>query len=199
MAKKATTGIVIDDAELKDELVPVSFASSEVSEDEPAIEVPVNEKSLDNKPLINCLRNVRVIVRRIPKNHGMVTDPRHVYSNGMAEDAVRFFTVPVLRSGAFVNVLTANEKNYLEYVMGLPINALSIYKKTDNYWSNRLVRLRKQDNYFDLSVPEEYINYKILLANKDYIAPSLEEYERQPLETYEYYIGECIQESKSYL
>lgn len=190
MAKKATTGIVIDDAELKDELVPLNSDRNEVSESEPEFVAPVNEKSLDNKPLINCLRNVRIIVRRIPKNHGMVTDPRHVYSNGMAEDAVRFFTVPVLRSGAFVNVLTANEKNYLEYVMGLPVNALSIYKKQDNYWSNRMVRLRKQDNYFDLSVPEEYINYKILLANKDYIAPSFEEYERQPLETYEYYIVE---------
>lgn len=187
MAKKATTGIVIDDEALKDDLVPLELPSKEVSKPE---EMPVKEDSPSNKPLINCLRNTRVIVRRIPKNHGLVTDPRHIYSNGMAEDANRYFTVPVLRSGAMVNVLTANEKNYLEYIMGLPTNALSVYRKEDNYWSNRMVRLRKQDNYLDLSVPEDYIKYKILLANKDYIAPSYEDYERRPLETYEYYIVE---------
>ena len=154
MAKKATTGIVIDDEALKDELVPLEIPSKEVSK---PVETPVKEDSPNSKPLINCLRNTRVIVRRIPKNHGLVTDPRHLYSNGMAEDANRYFTVPVLRSGAMVNVLTANEKNYLEYIMGLPTNALSVYRKEDNYWSNRMVRLRKQDNYLDLSIPEDYI------------------------------------------
>lgn len=188
MARKANSEIIIDDSELKDTLVPLDMSSEEVRE--PVEEVPVNEKSLESKPLINCLRKTRIIVRRIPKNHGLVTDPRHIYSNGMAEDANRYFTVPVLRSGTFVNVLTTNEKNYLEYIMGLPANALSVHRKVDNFWSNRLVRLRKQDNYFDLSIPEEYINYKILLANKDRIAPSLEVYEKYPLETYEYYIIE---------
>lgn len=190
MAKKATTGIVLDESALKDELVPLRQEEpSEVSE--AAEEVPAaKEISADGKPLINCLRKTRVIVRRIPKNHGLVTDPRHVYSNGMAEDAVRFFTVPILKNGGLANVLTTNEKNYLEYVLGLPANGLSIYRKNDNYWFNRMVKLRKQDNYFDLSVPEEYINYKILLANKDTIAPSLEDYEREPKETYEYYVVE---------
>lgn len=197
MAKKATTGIVLDEAALKDELVPLdTIQPSEVSAE--TEEMPAaKEISADGKPLINCLRKTRVIVRRIPRNRGLVTDPRHVYSNGMAEDAVRFFTVPVLKSGALVNVLTANEKNYLEYILGLPVNGLSIYRKTDNYWFNRMVKLKKQDNYLDLSVPEEYINYKILLANKDYIAPSLEEYEKEPKETYEYYIVEEGSASKS--
>ena len=196
MAKKATTGIVLDDEALKDELVPFEPAQpSEVVEE--AENPAAKELSGESKPLINCLRKVRVIVRRIPKNHGLVTDPRHVYSNGMAEDAVRFFTVPVLKNGGLANVLTTNEKNYLEYVLGLPINGLSIYRKKDNYWFNRMVKLRKQDNYFDLSIPEEYINYKILLANKDYIAPSLEAYEKEPKETYEYYIVEEGSASKA--
>ena len=198
MAKKATTGIVLDEAALKDELVPLEPVKPQEVNEETEEAIPsVPEKGIDGKPLINCLRKVRVIVRRIPKNHGLVTDPRHVYSNGMAEDAVRFFTVPVLRNGGLANVLTTNEKNYLEYIMGLPANGLSIHRKVDNYWSNRMVRLRKQDNYLDLSVPEEYINYKILLANKDYIAPSLEDYEREPKETYEYYIVEEGSASKT--
>jgi len=38
--------------------------------------------------------------------------------------------------------------------MGLEYNALSIYKKVDNYWENNMVRLTKQDNILDLSDPE---------------------------------------------
>lgn len=197
MAKKATTGIVIDDAALKDELVPFEPSPSEEVSAEVEELPTAKEMSVEGKPLINCLKKTRVIVRRIPKNRGLVTDPRHVYSNGMAEDAVRYFTVPILKNGALANVLTTNEKNYLEYILGLPVNGLSVYRKKDNYWFNRMVKLRKQDNYFDLSVPEEYINYKILLANKDNIAPSLEEYEREPKETYEYYIVEEGSASKT--
>ena len=78
-----------------------------------------------------------------------------------------------LSSGAFKNVLTNSEKNYLEYIMGLEPNALSVYKKVDNFWSTATegtinkVMLKKGDNRLDLSNPEDYIRYKILLANND--------------------------------
>ena len=78
--------------------------------------------------------------------------------------------------------------------MGLEPNALSIYKKENNYWSDAnpmgasKVTLTKQDNYLDLSNPEEYIKYKILLANKDFIAPSSDVYQNQPKATYQYVI-----------
>lgn len=58
--------------------------------------------------------------------------------------------------------------------MGLPYNALSIYKKEDNYWDNYQVRLGKGETPLNLSNPNDYINYKVLLANRDFIAPSLE-------------------------
>ena len=61
----------------------------------------------------------------------------------MAENAVRYFTVPKLSSGMYVNVLTDKEKEFLEEVMGLEYNTLSIYKKVDNYWENNMVRLTK--------------------------------------------------------
>ena len=70
--------------------------------------------------------------------------------------------------------------------MGLEYNALSIYKKENNYWSNRQVRLLKQDNILDLSDPEQYIKYKILLANKDDIAPSLQALQDIPKATYKF-------------
>ena len=148
----------------------------------------------EEKPLINCLRNEQVIVRYLPKQSRMVTNPKHVLFGGMAENATRTFVVPMLSSGRYVNVLTDSEKDFLEELMGLPANALSIYKKVDNFWDDAneagisKVTLRKQDNYLNLANVEDYIRYKILLANKEYIAPSLEALETNPKATYQFVI-----------
>lgn len=154
-----------------------------------------SRKETDNEtPLINCLRNERVIIRHIPKEGGMITNPKHILFGGMAENAVRIFTVPRLSSGMFVNVLTDKEKAYLEEAMGLEYNALSVYKKVNNFWDDSndsgisKVRLTKLDNYLNLADPEDYIRYKILLANKDYIAPSLEALQDSPRATYQFVI-----------
>lgn len=154
-----------------------------------------SRKETDNDtPLINCLRNERVIIRHIPKEGGMITNPKHILFGGMAENAVRIFTVPRLSSGMFVNVLTDKEKAYLEEAMGLEYNALSVYKKVNNFWDDSndsgisKVRLTKLDNYLNLADPEDYIRYKILLANKDYIAPSLEALQDSPKATYQFVI-----------
>lgn len=142
----------------------------------------------DDEPEINVLRNETVIVRHIPKEGGSITNPKHLLYGGMAEGASRTFVVPRLRSGNFVNVLTNAEKRYLEDVMMLDHNTLSSLRKTNNYWETAKVRLLKQDNYLDLSNPEDYIKYKILLANKDYIAPSLQALQDNPKATYQYVI-----------
>ncbi len=129
--------------------------------------------------LVNCLRNERVIVRHINKPTNLVSNPKHVLYGGMAENASRTYTVPRLSSGGFVNVLTNDEKAFLEAELQLEFNALSVHRKQDNFWDDSndrgisRVRLLKQDTILDLSNPEDYIRYKILLANKDYIAPSL--------------------------
>ena len=152
---------------------------------------------------VNCLRNERVIIRHIPKESGMVTNPKHILYGGMAENAVRTFVVPRLSSGVFVNILTDSEKAFLEEVMGLEYNALSIYKKVDNFWDDSnesgisRVRLTKQDNYLNLADPEDYIRYKILLANKDYIAPSLQALQDSPKATYQFVIISEGDETKS--
>jgi hypothetical protein len=83
--------------------------------------------------LISCLRNDKVIVRYINKSNNAITNPRHVLYGGMAETATRVFTVPMLRSGGLVNVLTDEEKAFLEDYMGLSKNALSVHAKGDNY------------------------------------------------------------------
>lgn len=186
----------------------IDIDSIDLTEELPLKEVtPVKEimKESTKQPrqLINCLRNERVIIRHIPKARGLVTNPKHVLYGGMAENAVRIFTVPRLSSGMYVNVLTDSEKAYLENIMKLEVNALSIYKKIDNFWDDSndsgisRVRLMKQDNYLNLSDPEDYIRYKILLANKDFIAPSIEALEDSPKESYQFVIISEGDETKS--
>ncbi len=178
--------INIDDTEVNETLM--ENITEEVKEVRVKSKREAKVNHFDEKPLISCLRNERVLVRHIPKESGMITNPKHILYGGMAENAVRYFTVPKLSSGAFVNILTDSEKDFLEEVMGLEYNALSIYKKVDNYWENNMVRLTKQDNILDLSDPEDYIKYKILLANKNFIAPSLEVLNDYPKATYQFVI-----------
>ena len=161
------------------------------------------KEEISEDALISCLKNERIIVRYIPKLSGIWgNNPKHILSGGMAEGAVRTFVVPRLLSGMFVNILTDKEKTFLEEIMGLEYNALSIYKKIDNFWDDsnengiNKVRLTKQDNYFNLSDPEDYIRYKILLANKDYIAPSLQVLQDAPKATYQFVIISEGEETK---
>lgn len=136
--------------------------------------------------LINCLRNEVITVRYIKRDNGIITNPKHVLYGGLAETATITLTVPRLSSGAFKNVLTNSEKDFLEQAMGLEPNALSIYRAVNNYWKQIVVRLNKDDTYLNLAVPEEYIKYKVLLANNDIIAPNLKTLSSRPKATYRF-------------
>lgn len=136
--------------------------------------------------LISCLRNERIIVRLVKKASDNFNNPKHVFYGGMADTATKSYTVPVLTSGVYKNVLTDSEKDFLEYILGFEKNALSIYKKNDNFWDNFLVTLNKEDNYLDLRVPLDYIKYKVLLANNTLICPSLEVLNSRPKASYRY-------------
>ena len=188
MEEKAVLDFEIDDMEL-----PIKEVTKEV--------IPEKSKKIQRKTeeptrdVVSCLRNEKIIVRYIPKLSGIWgNNPKHVLAGGMAEGANRTFVVPRLSSGMFVNVLTDNEKAFLEDVMGLEYNALSIYKKVDNFWDDsnengiNKVRLSKQDNYLNLADPEDFIKYKILLANKNFIAPSLQALQDTPKATYQFVI-----------
>ena len=160
------------------------------------IKKPKAYNALEATAKVSCLVKKRIIVRHIPKTNGMVNNPKHILYGGMAENAVRYFTIPRLTSGMYVNVLTNTEKEFLEEVMGLEYNALSIYKKENNYWDNFTVRLTKQDNYLDLSNPDDYIKYKVLLVNTDYIAKSLQDYEDRPKVTHQFVLIEEGEETQ---
>lgn len=192
MAKKVVEEI-LDDAEIS-----VETPMEAIVEVAPTTKVKEEKKKKSSdEDFVNCLRNERIIVRHVPKETGIVRDPKHILYGGMAENAIRWFTVPRLSSGAYVNILTNSEKQFLEEVMGLEYNALSIYNKVDNFWDNIHVRLTKQDNFFNLADPEDYIKYKILLANKDHIAPSLQYLQDHPKATYQFVIIQEGEETKN--
>lgn len=193
MAKKITseeqTGFSLD----MDEIA----GASEVKVQQPVTYTePVQHKvkkasAPTNTGAVSCLRDTVITVRHLPQP-GTISDPKHVLYGGMAENATITFTVPRLRSGVFVDVLTKDEKAFLEEVMGLEEGAMNVYNKTNNFWDNSTeggiskVRLTKQDTQLHLNNPIEYIYYKILLANKNQIAPDLQTLADRPKATYKF-------------
>ena len=182
-------------------------------EDVPKVEVPkvqkkpikqvkVRVENNESREVTSCLRNEKIKVKFIERNNGLPSN--HVLSGGMAEGSKITLVVPRLNTGTFVNVLTDSEKSFLEEYMGLEYNALSIYKKPDeeNFWNDanangiNKVELRKGDNYFDLKDPQQYIKYKILLANKNIICPSLTALKETPKATYRFVVIAEGEESK---
>lgn len=136
---------------------------------------------------INCLKDKKIIVRHVPKIGGMITNPKHILYGGMAEEAIRYLTVPMVKgSNNYVKVLTDSERIFLEHIMGLKDNSLGVYNKIDNYWENYQIALKKQDTILDLNYPEDYIKYKILLHNDSLVAANLQALDTKPKATYQF-------------
>lgn len=88
------------------------------------------------------------------------------------------FVVPRRRdNGELVDPLSKNERAYFESPeagLSLKQGDLSIHKKEDNYWKSYEIKLDKNVKQLDLSIPTDYIRYKVLLANTDTVAPDAE-------------------------
>jgi len=79
------------------------------------------------------------------------------------------------RNGELADPLTDEERTYFESKdsgLSLERGDLSIHKKDRNYWSTFTVKLDKNVLELDLSNPMDYIRWKVLLVNKDHVAPS---------------------------
>lgn len=149
------------------------------------------------KVKVNPLKNESVFVRFIPRENSFAgNNKNHLVYGNRAEGTTVSLCVPILRStGTFKNVLTNDEKAFLEEALGLDYNALSVYKKENNYWDNYRVSLPKEGIRLNLSNPEDYIKYKVLLANSDLIAPSMQERIDRPKQTYLYEIVRDVEET----
>ena len=123
-----------------------------------------------------------VTVKYINRKKGMASNvgTDHVIYGGMLTGAVKKFSTPLMKNGGIANILTKEEKEYLEKETGLE---LSVYK---DFWKEFQVSLFKEDNRLDLSNPLDYISYKILLSLYNTIAPNWSE--RLNKQTYEFVI-----------
>lgn len=141
------------------------------------------------KTNVNPLVNEEVFIRFVPQPTGFgITDKKHVGYGGLFDGNSVTVCVPVLSNGNFKNILTNEEKDYLENALGLDSNALSVYKTENNYWKNYKIRIEKEGLKLNLSDPNDYIRYKVLLANKNIVAPSVQERIDRPKATYRFEI-----------
>lgn len=118
-----------------------------------------------------------ITLKFIPRTSPLApdADTNHVAYGGMLTGATSKFAAPLQRNGTIKNVLTNEEKDYLENATGLD---LSIYGE---FWNNFYVTLRKDEssNKLHLDNPNDYISYKILMAyDKSAIAPSWSQKDR---------------------
>lgn len=146
-------------------------------------------------PRTDFLQNRTVIVKFLPRKVSKeVKDPKHIAYGGKLEGCFDFISPPRMRKDVLKNILTKEEKEGLEYLMGEGVN-LSIYS---NFWkgfgndSLFPIRLGKEDLYLNLSVPEDYITYKVL-CNSKMVATSQEQLE---IRQYKYIIVDEYEDSK---
>jgi hypothetical protein len=111
----------------------------------------------------------KITVKFIKRKKGLAANVSedHVISGGMLSGSKRKYSAPLQKNGSIANVLSKDEKIFLEEVTGLN---LSVYGE---FWNNFYVSLFKDDanNLFDLSKPMDYISVAVLKSLKDDIAP----------------------------
>jgi len=141
----------------------------------------------------NPLKNETVIVRYIP--NGKFPNPKHVFHGGLAQNGVFSYCVPSLENGTLKNPLSKSEKAWFEQALGLEKNALSVYKQgKENFWSTAnpkgigSVELKKQDNYFDLSNPTDWLKLRILQMHPEEIAMSYKDIQDNPATDYRFVV-----------
>lgn len=147
------------------------------------------------------LRSGKVTVRMIPRKSELFEGEKHVLSGGMAETTVYGFTVPKDGTGMYKKVLDDDEAAWLENSLGMDAGAMSPHRRDGNFWTSRNplcnVELGKNDTVLDLSNPEDYIKYKILLANDAVICDGMDALEKRPKATYRFVLAHETEELKS--
>lgn len=145
------------------------------------------EKEIKEKKIPLPNKIVKVVPNK--KSTSFIPDTNH-QASFLAPRAGNEFVCPYLRNGQLKNILTNEEKEYIEEMIG---EDLSIYKKHDNFWLNFKFDLGKDIEYLDLNSPIDYIKYKILLAWPALIATSKDMVETR--RSYKYYMIDSAYET----
>lgn len=142
------------------------------------------------KENFNPLKNEIVDVKFINSTSTMYSQESPL-KGGLAETASITYAVP-RENGMIKAVLTPDEQEFFENYFNLPENAMNPSAINNNYWTtynrgyiNR-VTLDKSGKRLNLSNAKDYIEYKILLANPEYICPNQETLENSRKATYRF-------------
>lgn len=145
------------------------------------------------KENFNPLKKETVEVKFIRSTSKMYSNESPL-GGGLAETASITYTVP-RENGMIKQILTPDEISFFENYFGLPEGAMNFNAITNNYWTtynrgyiNR-VTLDKNGKRLDLSNAKDYIEYKILLANTEYICPNQETLENFRKATYRFVLN----------
>jgi hypothetical protein len=125
------------------------------------------------------LPNKKVKVVPVIKKGWLPTDHEAAF---LFQTAKHVFTIPKSsRTGSYVNPFTPEEQECLENHPQLSLSEgdLSVHKTVNNYWKTakgiggfKPIKLGKDEVTLNLNDPMDYITYKVLLLNHDYVAPN---------------------------
>ena len=142
------------------------------------------------KENFNPLRNETVEIKFINSTSTMYSSDSPL-KGGLAETSTITYAVPSV-NGMIKAVLTPDEQEFFENYFNLPENAMNPNAIVNNYWTtynrgyiNR-VALDKSGRKLNLSDAKDYIEWKILLANPEYICPNQETLENSRKATYRF-------------
>lgn len=145
----------------------------------------VDDVPVKQLPYTGFLKNETIIVQFIPKPTKEITDPKHVAYGGKLQGTFDHIAPPRLDKGRMKNILTSQEKEGLEYLMGRDLSIYGDFWKGYRKGGMFPIALGKDDIALDLSIPEDYIKWKVLL-NTNLVANSIEQYKNEYRASYKY-------------
>ena len=121
------------------------------------------------------LPNERLRINYILRQHGNITDKRHVAYGGKLDGSYDSFPPKMSRtsaSGSLISFLSLDEQAYLEKYLALDDGELNPNNKV-GYLRTFEVKIGKEGIGLDLSSPEDYLKYKVLLSYTDIVSPDI--------------------------
>lgn len=124
----------------------------------------------------------RVKVIPIKRNNPMALNSKSE-NNFLYGTAHRRYTLPLRSSGNLVDPFGSDEERaFIEKELVMEKGSLSVNKREKNFWKEDFkgVVLTKEEIVLDLSNPNDYLKYRVLLTNKQFIAPDEDSIKKSP-------------------
>lgn len=143
------------------------------------------EAKVKDTPYVGFLKNETVLVQFIPKPTKEIPDPKHVAYGGKLQGTFDNISPPRLDKGRMKNILSNQEKEGLEYLMSRDLSIYGDFWKSYRKGGMFPIALSKDDLSLDLTIPENYIIWKVLL-NTHLVANSTDQLKHEYRASYKY-------------